>query len=253
MTRWKAAGIHLGISAAVISLVAAGLIALWYGWALFPQMGGARQLGVMAIIDLTIGPLLTLIVFKAGKPSLRFDLTVIAILQAAFLAYGLKVMAESRPVFLVAAADRFDLVFANELDPADLAKGKTPEHRTLSWTGPRIVGGDVQGGSSQERMALLQSALAGKDVQLLPERYVDYEKVAPNLIAREIPATLFAARSGEHGAVVDRFLTSNDVSEGDVAALPIMSRRGSATMMVNAKTGAPLGIIAIDPWDKAQQ
>jgi len=40
----------------------------------------------------------TLIIFKAGKKGLVFDLWVIAILQASFLAYGVFTLAESRPV-----------------------------------------------------------------------------------------------------------------------------------------------------------
>ena len=35
-----------------------------------------------------VGPLLTLIVFRAGKPGMKFDLAVIGLVQVAALAYG---------------------------------------------------------------------------------------------------------------------------------------------------------------------
>jgi hypothetical protein len=50
--------------------------------------GAEGLLLLMAGIDIVVGPLLTLIVFKAGKKGLKFDLALIALAQAAFLAYG---------------------------------------------------------------------------------------------------------------------------------------------------------------------
>lgn len=247
MSRWKAAGIHLCISIAIIVAVAAALILLWYGVEFFPQMGGARQLAIMAVIDVVIGPLLTLIVFKSGKPSLKFDLAVIALLQAGFLAYGLKVMSESRPVFLVAAADRFELVFANELDPEDLAKGSQPEYRTLSWTGPRLVGGNL-GGTSQERLELIMSAFGGKDVQLRPERYVDYAQVAPELVQHAAPVGKLASTSDRARAKLEKAVARTGRPAEELGTLPIASARGNATMLVDASSGEPLARLALDPW-----
>ena len=186
MTRWKAASIHLGISALVIASVAALLIVIWFGWDFFPMMGGLKMLTVMVICDLTIGPLLTLIVYKQGKPSLRMDLTVIALLQAGFLAYGLFMVAQTRPVFLVGVLDRFELVFANELAEEDLAKGMKPEYRHRSWSGARVVGGRMAI-DQKEYLDLALSGLAGKDIQLMPERYAPYEDVAPALAEQGKP------------------------------------------------------------------
>lgn len=48
-----------------------------------------RLLATLAAVDLVMGPLLTLVEFKPGKKSLKFDLTAIALLQAGALLYGL--------------------------------------------------------------------------------------------------------------------------------------------------------------------
>lgn len=247
MTRWKAAGIHLAISLVVISLVGAGLMFLWYGWPLFRLMGAARLLLVLAVVDLVIGPLLTLIVFKPGKPSLRFDLTVIALLQAGFLAYGLYIMALSRPVFLVALVDRFELVFANELDDADLAQGERPEFRTRSWTGPRLVGGEL-GTTSQERYELVMSGLGGKDIQLLPKQYSDYETVKAALLARAAPMEQLAATSPATRRALEGAAEDLGIPPSSLVTLPIISRRARATMLLDARTGDVLGPVSVDPW-----
>src|SRR5262245_26907069 len=107
MTRWKAAAIHSSISAVIALLVGALLFGVWYPPPYFHAAGADELVLLLVGVDLGIGPLLTLIVFRSGKPGLRFDLWVIACAQTVALIYGLSIMLQSRPVFLVAAFDRF--------------------------------------------------------------------------------------------------------------------------------------------------
>jgi hypothetical protein len=70
------------------------------------------------------------------------DLTVIAVIQAAFLSTGLVHACFNRgPVFLVATPTRLDMVFANEIDPTRLSQAKIERFKTLSFTKPLISGG----------------------------------------------------------------------------------------------------------------
>jgi hypothetical protein len=248
MTRWKAAAIHLLLSAVIIGTLAATMVATWYGWELFQVSGGKRLLGILAACDIVIGPLLTLIVYKAGKKSLKFDLTVIALLQACFFFYGLNVMRESRPIFLVAVLDRFELVFNNELADEDLAKATKPEFRARSLTGPRMIGGIVAR-NSKEALDLALSGFAGRDVQLLPERYTDYAEVAAQIATRAKPVTELIGNSGAEAArKLERAVAASGHAEKDVFFVPINSRRGLATMLLLANTGEVLGPVAVDPW-----
>ena len=247
MTRWKAAAIHLLISLIVILGVGMGLVVVWYGPELFSLMGAQRLLTILAIVDIAIGPLLTLIVYKHGKKSLKFDLAVIALLQLGFLAYGLNMMWQSRPVFMVGVLDRFELVFANQLDNADLAKGKTEGFRARSFTGPRIVGGSL-GSTSDERYELAISGLSGKDIHLLPERYVAYEQVASQIAAAGKPVDELIAQSPEAAGPIDSVLADVGRSRTEVVYVPIISSRGRATMLLVRDTGEILGDVAVDPW-----
>jgi hypothetical protein len=247
MSRWKAAAIHLVLSAIIIGAVAFVLIHTWYTWQLFEVMGARRLLTILAIIDIVIGPFLTLIVYKHGKKSLKFDLTVIALLQAGFLAYGLHILAQSRPVFMVGLVDRFEMVFANQLDDTDLAKGNTEEFRTRSWTGPRLVGGAL-GSTSQERYDLALSGLAGKDIHLLPEQYVSFEEVKPALMQKMEPAEKLAGSNARTRAAIEAFAAREDLTVGELSTLPIISLRGRATMMLRTSNGDVLGPLAVEPW-----
>jgi hypothetical protein len=249
MSRWKAAAIHLALSVLVIAFVAVTLVWVFYGREYFAQLGGARLLMVLAIIDVTIGPLLTLVVYKHGKKSLRFDLSVIALLQVGFLAYGLHIMAQSRPVFLVAVLDRFEMVFANELADDDLAKGARPEYSTRSWSGPRLVGGEVLlPGSPGYREIAIEGLMGGRDIQHMPERYVPFEQVQAGLLEASQPVSELEQVSSDAAARVRARLERLGRTIEEVRFVPVTSSRGRAAMLLDAENGAVLGPIAIDPW-----
>src|SRR5688572_25117692 len=134
MSRWKAGCIHLALSALVILSLLGLVLWLWYPPALLHMSGVDRLIVLIAVVDLTVGPVLTTVVYRAGKPGLRFDLTVIACLQLLLLGYGMTVLSKTRPVYLVGAIDRFELVTAKDISEEDIALA-SPPYRTLSWTG----------------------------------------------------------------------------------------------------------------------
>ncbi len=172
MSRWQAAGIHVGITVVVAILVGTLLFGIWYPPPYFGAGGADHLMIVLVSVDLTIGPLLTLIVFKSGKWGMRFDLWVIALLQVTALGYGLSVMAKSRPIFLVGNIDRFVLVPSNAIEDADIAKGHADEYRTRSWTGAQLVGASIPDEAARQK--LISAAFAGLDIENFPEYYVPY-------------------------------------------------------------------------------
>ena len=73
-TRWQASATHLLISVAIAAVALFVLLRVWYPPPLFTAEGGNDLLFILVAVDVVIGPLITLIVFKSGKPGLRFDL-----------------------------------------------------------------------------------------------------------------------------------------------------------------------------------
>src|SRR6185437_826570 len=122
MNRFEASAIHFALSRVVAATTFSLIRLVWYPGPLFTAAGGVKLFALIAGVDVTLGPLLTLVVFVPGKWGLRFDLTVIATLQACALAYGCHVLFASRPVYLIFVKDRFELVRAEEVADADLAK-----------------------------------------------------------------------------------------------------------------------------------
>lgn len=239
MGRWKAAGWHLLISAIAVGAVAALLIGLWYGWDLFLVLDAHRLLGILAAVHLVAGPLLTLIVYRAGKPSLRFDLTVIALLQTGFLVYGLHIMAQSRPVFVVGVLDQFEVVFANETDPFRLSLAPMEEVRALSWTGPLWVGGQMAT-DDREALQLTLDGAAGEDIHEKPERYIPLERVTLGIAqnGRQIDQLAEPARQRALALIARA-----GVAAEDARVVPLMSSRGEAAVLMDRRDGRVLGIL----------
>lgn len=247
MTRYKAALIHFSLSLLVAAIATGLLLGLWYPPPYF-QAGGADRLLLLVVgVDVILGPLLTLIVFDTRKPELKRDLVIIVAVQLVALVYGFHVMLQSRPAFLVAAVDRFIVVSANQLEPDDLAQAREPRWRKLSWSGPVLVATE-RPDSGSERSDLLFSALAGKDIEQLPRHYVDYAHETPNLLRRAQPLSRLRELNPDKPHDLDAWLKRHRRQEGSVVWLPIVARMNDITMLMDRKTGEPLGAIALDPW-----
>jgi hypothetical protein len=244
MSRWKASGIHVLLSVGVAAATLAFMLLVWYPRPLFQAAGGDRLIFILVAVDVILGPLITLIVFKAGKKGLRFDLAVIASLQVAALAYGMHTVYLARPVYLVFTKDRFDLVSARDLDPEDLEKASRPEFGTLPLGRPKYVAA-VPPSDPEARQKLLWTSLQGKDLQMHPQYYVPYEQEVGNALKRAQPVAVLLKRYPEE---VQRHLLSAGRSQESVKFLPLRGKQADAAVLLDAKTGAPLEIVLVDPW-----
>lgn len=247
MSRWKAAGIHFSISVCVAIGVLVLLFGVWYPPPYFQAAGGGKLEMILVGVDLTLGPLLTLIVFKAGKKGMKFDLAVIGIVQAVALVYGMSVILSTRPVFLVASIDRFVLVSADKISDTDLEQGPKPDFRSLSWSGPRLVAVKMPTDAAQKN-DLFESEKRGKDVERLPQYYVDYVSQAPALLARAKPLAQLESKHPRAKKKLDKWLSKHDQVSADVVWLPVTTRFDDVTMLLDKRTGQPLDAIAINPW-----
>lgn len=249
MSRWKAAALHLCLSIVVAAIASGLLVGLWYPPPYFHAGDAGRLLALVVGVDVSIGPLLTLLVFKSGKRGLKFDLTVIALLQAAALVYGFHTIVRSRPVFMVAAVDRFVLVDADQIAKDDLAKASQPQWRHLSWTGPVLVAAALPKDSSTRTNLLFAAAAGGKDVQDYPKYYATYASAIPGLLKHAHPITLLRELNPGRSTMISHWLDSRKLTESQAVWLPIQPRTGDLVMMMDAKTGKPLGALPLVAWE----
>jgi hypothetical protein len=246
LSRLTAASFHLGISVAIGALVLAMLFLVWYPPPLFRIAGGSHLVVLMLGIDVILGPLLTLVVFKPGKKGLKYDLAAIALAQLAALGYGLHVMALARPVYVVYAAGIFDAVVANDLAPEALAEGPA-EFRSLPLTGPKLVGAKVPIDPKEREKSLFQ-ALAGQDVPQTPKYYVPYPEIAREAAGRAQPLSQLRGKHQESSAEIDAAVRKSGKPESALRFLPLRAHDGDCSVVVDAGTGEVATMIDVDPW-----
>ena len=237
LSRWQASGIHLLISVAIAAVALVLMLRVWYPPPLFIAEGGNDLLFIMIAVDVVIGPLITLIIFKAGKPRLRFDLTVIALLQAGALLYGSHVMFVARPVFIAFVLDQFEIVRANDLEPASIAQASDPGFRSLPVTGPVFVAIDMPKDMKVLREIISEAQKGGETVQHLPKYYVPYSKYKEQVIAQGRPIEDLLKREPGMADRMEKQIAETGHQAPDLKYLPLQTRRGWGAVLIEAKTG----------------
>lgn len=102
-SKLKAVGIHFGISSVIFLILAYFIIFRWYPLPYFTAEGGWHGIRIIALVDLVLGPLMTLIIFNANKSirEIRFDLGIIAMLQISVLIWGIYTVQNERPAAVI--------------------------------------------------------------------------------------------------------------------------------------------------------
>lgn len=239
MSRWKAAAIHLALSAAVTTGATALLILAWFPPPHFAAGGGLRLMRTILLVDVVLGPLLTLIVYRTGKKGLRFDLAVIGTLQAAALLYGLVVAHGARPVYIVVSRDRATLVRAGEvhLQPAPTAYRRPP------FYGIDVV--TLRGLSRIERSPLVEEIMEGKpDIDYRPAFYLPLRGHAID-IARHAPTLERRMRAEpRHAACYRRWLSHQPASDlVGLRVLPMLGAETEAEVVIDSRAGTLVGYL----------
>lgn len=248
MSRWKASSIHLAVSAIVAVTVLALMLLVWYPHPIFAAVGGHQVLLILLGVDMTLGPLITLLIFntKKSRRALTLDLSIIAILQVSALIYGMSVVFHARPAYLVFVNDSFELVTANMLSEEDLAKSKYPDFRSLPVTGPVHVYAEMPAGVTEMGEVIL-SELNGKGLPQLPQYYKPYaEHMAAAGQAAKPMAELKKLNPDRAGEIDDEVRASGR-DEMDIGFLPLHAKQEPIAVLVGKGDGKVLKMLNMRP------
>lgn len=234
--------LHLGIS----TLIALGAVALvylvWYPAPLHNAVGVTGIFLLIITVDIFIGPVLSFVVYKPGKKTLKMDLAIIALLQIGALGYGLHTVEEGRPVWLVFSADRFDLVRTLDLDTRYADKVK-PEYRTPSLTGPRWVAALPPEDDDARSTITLEAVFAGLDLQHRPYLYQPLTDTSEMMRARALPLS----KLDEFNAP-ERVRTILARWPDADAWLPLSAPTESMVVLINRQTAKVVAAVELAPW-----
>lgn len=232
--------IHVGLSLPVYLVLLAVVRFVWYPDFYYAVLGIAAILVLLFIVDVVLGPLLTFIVYKKHKSSLKFDLSVIVALQLAALVYGVSIIYQERPLYLVYAIDHFEIVLANT-EAVDFDTVIYPE---LKQHLPKIIGTALPDDPEEQQELLFSTLGGGLDIEHLPHLYRPLEKVSGVMQERGVRLKNLSTEVAEQ--VSSRW---PNAVRGDIRVFPLVSPKGDDQLAVwNLKNQTMVGLVDIDPW-----
>jgi hypothetical protein len=227
--RFKAAGIHLGLSAVIFAVALYLILVEWYPGFHFLVDGGWRGVKIMAGVDLVLGPTLTLIIFNPFKARrlILVDLACIGLVQLGALVWGFYAVHSQRPVVVSYYEGAFLSVTAEPLaierKPADFAEQFSDRRPPWVYVMP------PQGEQEEARAAMQE--IMGKVgfhedpffFRRLDQHWADVAPGAARVEARSKERPAFAAS-------LPAFLERHGGRAADYLFFPYEGRDGSCTV-----------------------
>ena len=242
MTRSKAFLIHLGISAVIFGVLLYLIVFIWYPQPYFAADGGWQGIRLVGAIDMVLGPLLTLIVFRAGKPGLKLDLTLIALVQAAALSWGVWTIYDQRTAMVTFADNAFFTMNREMVERA----GILPQAMLARATTEPVYAIITLPENPAEARAMLKK-LGAKSLVLLGEAYQPLGKSGlDKILTRSIDMQQLASQSPEILAELDTFLKKSGGTLEDYAFLPLFCRYADLVLALRRADGEIAGSLDIN-------
>lgn len=219
MSRYLAAFYHFCISFVVFIFLAYLVLFVWYPDFFYTIDGGWEGMRIIIGVDLVLGPVLTLIVFKAGKPGLKFDLTCVAVFQSVCLAAGVYVVYSERPLFFIYYDQHF---YSASADTYTRYNQATPDPLQFDVTTPAMVISKVPDNPIEE--ADFRSILYKDDLPVwaYSRSYQPFDDHIDAVLQDGFPLDELRERDTE--GRLDEWLAEYGGSADDYAFYPIHSR-----------------------------
>ncbi len=240
----KAAFIHFGISLLIISSLLLLIVKVWYPDP-FLEISGIKNIFLIILtVDLILGPVLTFIVFKPKKPTLKFDLTAIVAVQISALIYAVITIYQAHPLYVVYAIDRFTPINTNEIVPENI---RYSELKKSKLSGPTLV--FLEKPTDPEEVSRITlEVLSGKpDIDTRTEYYAPFNKHLEDVFSNGLDIQALQ-KNPKNKTLIQEFIKKHGKTVEDYAFLPLVGKEKDVLWVFNKKTGKPVDIVFISPW-----
>lgn len=177
---------HLSISLFVALLAILLVFCVWYPSPLAATVGVTHIFLMLIAIDVILGPLLGLLVYKEGKKSLKMDLSIIILIQIMAFGFGFYSIAQGRPAWIVFNQNSFELIRVNDIykeHPESILDG----FKKNSWLGPEYVATRPSNNITMRSNDIFTEALGGISLAQRPERFVELNQQSEKIMSSAKP------------------------------------------------------------------
>lgn len=240
--KFKVVATHLIISICVAIFTASIVFFCWYPFPLNKAVGVTHIFLMMLGIDMVLGPFFSWLVYKEGKKSLKFDLTIIIFIQVIALFYGVYKIAEGRPVWLVYNVDRFELVKNNEI-VIENPKQVQEQYKQPSWLKPQFVAAEFAKDKKQKNKEMFAEIVSGISIAQRPERYVQLKQAKSQIQSRA--QNLVDLKKYNNQKQVEDTLAKYPEAN---AFVPLKATAVDMTVLINKEKGEVVKIVDLRSW-----
>ena len=228
---------HLAISLLIALIAIAIVFFVWYPAPLAQAVGVTSIFLMLLAIDVIVGPLFTLLVYKQGKKTLKSDLTVIILIQLSAFVYGFYSIAQGRPVWIAYTVDRFELIRANEVI------GENQDY-PLPWIAPEYISVEVRKNNAKEQIDMMlmeiQSSISPAQQ---PKYYSSFSQSKSYIQTKSI--SLLNLNHYNTTIMVETVLTKHPRA---TAWLPLKANAQDMVVLVDKQQGEVIKIVDLRPW-----
>lgn len=244
MSRLRAFSRHLLLSLLVLAAVMALVRFAWFPGP-YAEIADIWPIcGLIAAIHLLPFPLLTALVYKPGKKSLRFDLGVLALLQLAALGFGAWTLHSERPLYLVHAVDRFTVLAAK-----DLGSTTSTDFPNTPWRGPLAVVALLPEDPEQLRRLTEETVFGrGPDIDRRPEFWSSYASSWRRILLEAEPLTTLLERRADQAELIIEAAESAPGEFSDFVVVPLIGKRADFSVIISRGDGVIRKVLPVDPW-----
>jgi hypothetical protein len=214
--RFKAFGLHLSASACVLSVVLGALYLGWYHWPGWYLVQALHVAQIAALVDVALGPTLTLIVASSTKAHrvLARDIAIIATMQIVALVYGATALWHGRPLYYTFSQDRLEIVQASDIKPVERARAQreNPAFAPHWYSLPRWVWAPLPDDPKTAINIVNSAIFGGDDVIEMPRYFRPWEQGLPTLRTQLAAVSDIKALSGAEKARAQAFMSAHDLA-----------------------------------------
>lgn len=235
---------HLLISVVIASLSLYLIYGIWYPAPFDVAIGVGRIILIMLAMDVTLGPLLTLILAKEGKKGLKFDLVVIAIVQLSALFYGLYSVEKGRPVWVAFDHSRFELVQRFMIDrEKDKDVETPPAYQKEGFGSPSWVSVRPAKDEREQNDWAFYELETGTSPAMRPTLYAPLSENMDRVIKEKLPLSDLHKFNDKN--LVELILVEYPNADG---FLPMRASEVDMAVLVDSKDKGFIKVVDLRPW-----
>lgn len=240
----KASLLHLLISALIVGSFVFFALWVWYPSPFLEISGLLNIILILVTVDLILGPLLTLVIYKPNKVNLHLDLLFISSIQLTALGYGIYTIYQGHPVYTVYAIDRFTLITAQEAQPE---RALYPEYQ-VSKLGRPVLTFAKKPSDPKVLEKLIFATLSGEpDIDARPEYYEPFKSYIAEVLKKGIDSSQLESESANREKL-SYFLSKTKKSKDDYVFIPLSGKEKDVIWIWDRSTQQPVDMLDINPW-----